>query len=136
MPTVLQPRSLVPQTGSTGGCPLRRWDVCAPNGRTSVCRLDHGVWEVITLRAFDGGTQDRGSSDRLTIALESDSQGVRVTLVGEMDLATVPWLDRVLDELAGDEPTADSVGVSFLATAARAAGRLPVPTPRASECLA
>jgi anti-anti-sigma factor len=44
--------------------------------------------------------RDRGTSEQLRMSLESDSKGVRIRLVGELDLATVPELDRLLDELA------------------------------------
>jgi anti-sigma B factor antagonist len=43
---------------------------------------------------------DLGTSKQLTIHLERDPAGVRVALVGEVDLATGPELDRPLDELA------------------------------------
>jgi anti-anti-sigma factor len=44
--------------------------------------------------------RDRGISERLRIGLEPDSSGVRIRLDGELDLATAPELDRLLDELA------------------------------------
>ena len=56
------------------------------------------------MQTFDGGVPDgnRGASDKLMIVVEPDPQGVHVRLMGEVDLATAPELDRVLDELAGN----------------------------------
>jgi anti-sigma B factor antagonist len=50
--------------------------------------------------AGDVRDEYRGTSDQLTIGLEPDPQGIRITLVGEVDLATVGELDRLLDDLA------------------------------------
>ena len=71
------------------------------------------------MQTFDGGAPagDRGACDQLTIVVEPDPQGVRVRLVGEVDLATAPELDRVLDELAGNGHSRlliDLEGVGFL----------------------
>ncbi len=60
---------------------------------------------------------DRGSSDQLKIVVEPDSQGVRVRLLGEVDLATAPELDRVLGELAENgygRVLIDLEGVGFM----------------------
>jgi anti-sigma B factor antagonist len=55
------------------------------------------------MQTFDGGRLDGDrTSEQLRILLEPDSQGVCIRLVGEMDLATVPEVDRLLDELAGN----------------------------------
>jgi anti-sigma B factor antagonist len=43
-----------------------------------------------------------GASNSLEFALEPVSQGVRVRIMGELDLATAPELDRLLDGLADD----------------------------------
>jgi anti-sigma B factor antagonist len=61
--------------------------------------------------------RDRGTSEQLTIGLEPDPQGVRITLVGEVDLATVPELNRLLDQLAEGEHSRlliDLRGVEFM----------------------
>ncbi len=57
------------------------------------------------MRPVDGGVPDgdRGTSEQLKIRLEPDPQGVCITLAGEVDLATVPELDRLLDDLADSE---------------------------------
>lgn len=54
------------------------------------------------MQTFDVDKLDRdgGVPERLEIVLEPDPQGVRVRLVGEIDLGTAPELDRQLDELA------------------------------------
>ena len=46
--------------------------------------------------------EDRSFFDQLKIVVEPDPKGVRVRLLGEVDLATAPELDRVLGELAGN----------------------------------
>ncbi|HEY1778422.1 MAG TPA: STAS domain-containing protein [Solirubrobacteraceae bacterium] len=71
------------------------------------------------MQTADGGVPDgdRGLSEQLKIRLEPDSQGVRITLVGEVDLATVPELDRLLDDLAEREHRRlliDLNGVEFM----------------------
>jgi anti-sigma B factor antagonist len=61
--------------------------------------------------------RDRGTSEQLMIGLEPDPQGVRIRLVGEVDLATAPELDRLLDELALDGHSRlliDLTGVEFM----------------------
>ncbi len=86
------------------------------------------------MQTFDGSVpnRDHGTSDHLKIGLEPDPQGVRVRLVGELDLATAPELDRVLDELAGnghdrllidldDLVFMDSTGLASMFRAQRAA---------------
>lgn len=60
---------------------------------------------------------DRGTSEQLRIGLEPDLEGVRIRLVGEVDLATVPELDRLLDELAREghrRLLLDLAGVEFI----------------------
>jgi anti-sigma B factor antagonist len=70
------------------------------------------------MQTADGGVQDGdGTSDQLTITLESDPDGVRIVLVGEVDLATAPELDRVLDRLVSDghgRLLIDLHGVAFM----------------------
>ncbi len=71
------------------------------------------------MQTADGGVSDgdRGASEQLKIRLEPDLQGVRITLVGEVDLATVPELDRLLDDLAQSEHSRlliDLTGVEFM----------------------
>ena len=71
------------------------------------------------MQTLAGGVPDgdRGSSDQLKIVVEPDPQGVRVRLRGELDLATAPELDRVLDELAGNghgRVLIDLEGVAFM----------------------
>jgi anti-sigma B factor antagonist len=61
--------------------------------------------------------RDRGTSEQLRIGVEPDPQGVRIRLVGELDLATSPELDRLLDELAGNghsQLLIDLTGVEFM----------------------
>jgi len=41
-------------------------------------------------------------SNGVQFACEADSRGVRVRIIGELDLASAPELDRVLDGLAND----------------------------------
>jgi anti-anti-sigma factor len=68
----------------------------------------------------------------LKIKLQPDPQGVRITLAGEVDLATVPELDRLLDDLADREhgrllidlssvEFMDSTGLASIIRALRAA---------------
>jgi anti-sigma B factor antagonist len=71
------------------------------------------------MQTADGGVPDgdRGLSEQLEIRLEPDSQGVRITLAGEVDLATVPKLDRLLGDLAEREHSRlliDLHGVEFM----------------------
>lgn len=55
---------------------------------------------MMQIAGGDVRDERRGTPEQLKIGLEPDPQGVRVTLVGEVDLATVPELDRLLDDLA------------------------------------
>jgi anti-anti-sigma factor len=71
------------------------------------------------MQTVDDGVPDghHGTSEQLKIRLEGDPQGVRITLVGEVDLATAPELDRLLDQLAEGEPgrlLIDLTGVEFM----------------------
>jgi anti-anti-sigma factor len=71
------------------------------------------------MQTADGGVPDGdlGASEQLKIGLERDPQGVRITLVGEVDLATVPELNRLLDQLADSEHRRvliDLTGVEFM----------------------
>ena len=71
------------------------------------------------MQTADGCVPDRdgGTCGQLQIRLEPDLQGVRVTLVGEVDLATAPELDRLLDELvesAHRRLLVDLRGVEFM----------------------
>jgi anti-sigma B factor antagonist len=71
------------------------------------------------MQTFGGGVPagNRGAPDQLKIAVEPDSKGIRVRLVGEVDLATVPELDQLLDELAGNGHSRlliDLEGVAFM----------------------
>jgi anti-anti-sigma factor len=71
------------------------------------------------MQEFESG-EDKRSQDapnRLQFAYESDPRGVRVRIMGELDLATAPELDRVLDELGNDghdEMVIDLSEVSFM----------------------
>src|ERR1700761_603067 len=61
--------------------------------------------------------RDRGASEQLRIGLEPDRSGVRIRLVGEVDLSTVPELDRMLDQLARSGHSRlliDLTGVEFM----------------------
>lgn len=75
---------------------------------------------------FEGRAAD-GSEDRSSgfeIALERDLAGVRVRIVGELDLATAPELDRRIEELAGREQgrlLLDLGGVEFIDSSGLAA---------------
>jgi anti-sigma B factor antagonist len=71
-------------------------------------------------------------SDGFAVTLEHDTEGVRVRVVGELDIATVPELDRVLEGLSSDGPSRllidlndvefmDSTGVAALIRAKRSA---------------
>ena len=51
-------------------------------------------------RVPDGSAEE---SRGVAVTLERDQEGVRVRIVGDLDLATVPDLERVLDGLAGSE---------------------------------
>jgi anti-sigma B factor antagonist len=43
-------------------------------------------------------------SDGFAVTLERDTEGVRVRVVGQLDIATVAELDRVLEGLSSDGP--------------------------------
>jgi anti-anti-sigma factor len=69
------------------------------------------------MQTADRGDGDRGLSEQLKIRLEPDPQGVCIRLVGEVDLSTVPELDRLLDDLAEREHSRlliDLNGVEFM----------------------
>lgn len=65
------------------------------------------------------GAPDRspGVSNRLEVALEPDPQGVRVRIAGELDLATAPELDQLLDEVGNggyERVLIDLSGLEFM----------------------
>lgn len=71
------------------------------------------------MQEFEGTVPDasRGASSRLEIALEPDPHGVRVRIVGELDLATAPQLDRMLQDVASNghgRVLIDLDGVKFM----------------------
>ena len=71
------------------------------------------------MQQFESGEPKRpeDASDRVQFAYESDPRGVRVRIMGELDLATAPELDRVLDGLGNDghdEMLIDLSGVTFM----------------------
>lgn len=68
---------------------------------------------------FDTGEPERSqdAASRLQLACEAAPQGVRLRLVGELDLASAPDLDRALDALATDGHDSvliDLSGVTFM----------------------
>jgi stage II sporulation protein AA (anti-sigma F factor antagonist) len=63
-------------------------------------------------------------SDGFAVTLEHDELGVRIRILGELDIATVSELDRVIGELASDGKgrlLLDLDGVKFLDSAGLAA---------------
>jgi anti-sigma B factor antagonist len=74
------------------------------------------------MRTSHAGAPDGvpGISQQLTIRLEPDPTGVCIRLEGELDLATAPEVDRLLDDLAERDHARlliDLTGVEFMDSA-------------------